>query len=170
MVKRNLLHNDGGSAFVELALVVPLLCLVLIGSVELGRMAYAAIEVSNAARAAVAYGSQNRTTAKDDDGYMKTVAAADAANLASLGATLHTNTSQACVCDTGSSMVSFSDCTSIDQFCCPPTEMTGSCTTAGTVVDYVQASTYATVDTLFHYPGIPASFTLHGFAQMRVLN
>ena len=47
--------------------------------------------------------------------------------------------------------------------------MTGGCTTAGTIVDYVQANTTATVNTMFNYPGIPSSFTLHGFAQMRVL-
>jgi len=45
-------------------------------------------------------------------------------------------------------------------------------TTAGTVtfvVNYVQVSTSATVSTMFNYPGIPNSFTLKGFAKMRVL-
>jgi Flp pilus assembly protein TadG len=162
-------RNDAGSAFVELALVLPLLCLVLIGSVELGRIAYAAIEVSNAARAAVAYGSQNLVTASDSTD-MASAASADAADLTSLGATLSTTTTTACVCDTGSSTPSVS-CGSLAQLCCPPGE-TANCTTGyytGTGVVYVEANTSATVKTIFNYPAIPPSFTLHGFAQMRVL-
>jgi hypothetical protein len=36
------------------------------------------------------------------------------------------------------------------------------------VANYVQASTTATVKTMFRYPGIPSSFALHGFSKMRV--
>lgn len=168
MVKRSL-RNDAGSALVELALTVPLLSLVLIGSVELGRIAYAAIEVSNAARAAVAYGSQSRETAIQP-GNMIAAASQDAADLAALGATLVTTPSDSCVCENGSSTPSVS-CSALIQQCCPPSA-TASCTTGyqtGTGVVYVQATTSATVNTMFHYPGIPTSFTLHGFAQMRVL-
>jgi Flp pilus assembly protein TadG len=163
-------RNDAGSAFVELALVLPLLCLVLIGAVELGRMAYAAIEVSNAARAAVAYGSQNLVTATDSPD-MKTVAAADASDLTAMGATLLTTPSTVCVCDDGSSSPPAVGCSVLAQQCCPTGE-TANCTSGyhtGTGVVYVKAATTATVKTIFNYPGIPNSFTLHGFAQMRVL-
>lgn len=169
-MRKRTLWNEAGSAFVELALVLPLLCLVLIGSVELGRMAYAAIEVSNAARAAVAYGSLNLVTAADTAG-MSAAAAEDAADLTALGATLATNTQDVCVCNTGSSMVPISDCHQLSSLCCPPGETT-SCTsgyTTGTGIVYVQATTSATVKTIFNYPGIPKTFTLNGFAQMRVL-
>lgn len=169
MGKRSL-QNDAGSAFVELALVLPLLCIILISSVELGRMAYAAIEVSNAARAAVAYGAQNLVTAVDSTD-MASAAAADAADLTSLGATLHTTTSNACVCDDGTSSPPSVTCGSLGQLCCPPGE-TANCTAGyntGIGVVYVQANTTATVSTIFRYPGLPTSFTLHGFAQMRVL-
>jgi Flp pilus assembly protein TadG len=157
---------------VELALVLPLLCLVLIGSVELGRMAYAAIEVSNAARAAVAYGAQNLTTAKDSDG-MAVAATADAANLTAMGASLSPpSADHVCVCDNGSSSPPTVNCTQLSQQCCPPGN-TAACTGSGTYtgygVEYVFANTSATVSTMFHYPGIPTSFTLHGYAKMRVL-
>lgn len=154
------LRCDSGSAFVELALTLPLLLLLLIGCVELGRMAYAAIEVSNAARAAVAFGAQNHVTAGDPND-MKLAASTDAADLTSMGATLTWTTppTQACACDTGSSN---------------PSPTTGYCSTpasacAGTYVVYVQAQPTATVNTMFNYPGLPTSFTLHGFAQMRVV-
>lgn len=166
-------RSDAGSALVELALVLPLLCLVLIGSVELGRIAYAAIEVSNAARAAVAYSSQNKLTASQDPAsyqLVQQVAAADAADLTSMGATLTTTPNTFCVCANGSSTPSV-NCTLMSQQCCPPGE-TASCTAGyytGNGVVYVQATTTATVKTIFNYPGIPTSYTLHGFAQMRVL-
>lgn len=171
MVKRNFLRSEAGSAFVELALMVPFLSLMLIVSAELGRMAYAAIEVSNAARAAVAYGSQNLVTA-EDSADMKLVASADAADLTSImGATLLTTPSTACVCNDGTSAPPAVDCSSLNQQCCPPGE-TANCTTGyhtGTGVVYVIANTSATVSTMFHYPLLPSSFTLTGFAQMRVL-
>lgn len=152
-----------------MALVLPLLCLLLIGAVELGRMAYAAIEVSSAARAAVAYGSQNRAAALDTTD-MQAAASADAANLTAMGATLTTTANQACVCDTGSGTTSV-NCLTMAQLCCPPTA-TANCSTGyqvGIPTAYVQATTQATVPTMFNYPGLPNSFTLHGFAQMRVV-
>jgi len=43
-------HDDKGQAFVELALVMPMLILLILGGIEIGRLAYADIEISNAAR------------------------------------------------------------------------------------------------------------------------
>ncbi|MGB7189961.1 MAG: TadE/TadG family type IV pilus assembly protein [Acidobacteriaceae bacterium] len=171
MWTRNL-RNDRGGSLVELALALPLLCLLLIGSVELGRMAYASIEVSNAARAAVAYGSQNPTTAALSAD-MATAATLDAADLTSMGATLATNATEACVCDnvdssgnvTSTPITVCAGPASTALIQCPLVAASGT----NTIVHYVQATTSATVNTIFNYPGIPTSFTLHGYAQMRVL-
>lgn len=173
-MRKHNLRDNAGSAFVELALVLPLLCLILIGSVELGRLAYAAIEVSNAARAAVAFSSQNHSTAGQDavtTAAVQQVAAADAADLTMLGATLKTTPETVCVCVNGSTSNTISDCTQLGNLCCPPGE-TANCVGGytGTGVVYVQAYTTATLNTIFRYPGLPTSFSLHGFAQMRVLN
>ena len=46
MFRRNL-QKDTGQALLELALVVPIFSLLLLGAVEYGRLAYAAIEISN---------------------------------------------------------------------------------------------------------------------------
>lgn len=154
------LRNDGGSALVELALTLPLLLLLLIASVELGRIAYAAIEVSNAARAVVAYSSQSRSTSgvpqPGDPDYRIIAASTDAADLASMGATLVAVPSQYCTCITGATTTTVA-CSTSAQNC------------SGTIVVYAVANTSATVSTMFHYPGIPTSFTLHGFAQMQVV-
>ena len=67
MLRRNL-REETGQALVELALVVPLFTVILFGAVEYGRLAYDAIEVTNAARAGAAYGAQNHVTAADTCG------------------------------------------------------------------------------------------------------
>src|SRR5512135_3899712 len=76
-------RGDAGQSLIETALTVPLLVLLLVGAVELAQVAYAAIEVSNAAKAAASYGAQDTTTAADSTG-MATVAANDAYNLRGL--------------------------------------------------------------------------------------
>lgn len=62
-LRRLRLGRDGGQALVELALVLPLLLLLLLAALDLGRLAYLAIEVSNASRAGALYGSQTYGTA-----------------------------------------------------------------------------------------------------------
>jgi Flp pilus assembly protein TadG len=50
---------ESGQALVELALMMPIMMLLLVGALALARVAYAAIEVSNAAKAAVQYGASS---------------------------------------------------------------------------------------------------------------
>ena len=54
-----LCRADNGSAIAETALVMPLLLVILVGSVELGDFAYRATEMTNAARAAAQYAAMN---------------------------------------------------------------------------------------------------------------
>lgn len=84
MTHRKLQHrvfsSQSGHALVELAMTLPIMVALLIGAAELGMVSYTAIEVANAAKAAVQYGAQNSTTAADTTG-MKTAAINDAGNL-----------------------------------------------------------------------------------------
>src|ERR1700722_6161802 len=88
MFRRNL-SDDIGQAFVELALVFPVFLLLLLGTAAVGRMAYAAVEVNNAARAGVAYGAMTHTTASDflPGGGMVQAAQAEAPDIPNLSAT-----------------------------------------------------------------------------------
>ena len=54
--------------FVEIALTLPVMVALLLGAAEFASVAYVAIEVSNAAKAAVAYGAQSPTTVSDTTG------------------------------------------------------------------------------------------------------
>jgi Flp pilus assembly protein TadG len=146
------LRNTVGGAMVELALVVPIFTTLLVGAAEFARVAYASIEVSNAARAGVAYGSQSSSTASDLTG-MQTAATNDGGNVSGLSATA----SQFWACS--SSTVPYV------QLSSPPT-----CTGTGNhLLNYVQVTTTATVNPLVHLPGLPATYTLRGLAIMRVL-
>ena len=152
----------------ELALILPVLTLMVIASAETGRIAYAAIEVSNAARAGVAYGAQTNLTAKDSAG-IQLAAEDEAPNVTSLTAT----PSQACVCetvttDTGAiTRTAIHVCSGSTSTLATDCPMSTSSGTASYVVNYVSVNTSATVHTMFHYPGIPSSFSLKGYAEMR---
>ena len=153
---RALRGHGAGQALVETALTVPMLIVVLIGAAELARVAYMAIEVSNAASAAVRYGAQNGTTAVDSAG-MELAATQDAFNLPST-APLHVTPTSACFCASAPS----GSVTCTDETAC-----TG---TGDTMEKTLTVTTSATFDPLIHLPFLPRTFTLHGQAIQRVLN
>lgn len=143
------LENDCGQALVELALMFPMFILLLVGAAEFGRLAYAAIEVSNAARAGAAYGAQTHLTASDLTG-IKLAATQDAPNVTGVIATA----SNSCACSTGGTI--------------PCIYALSLCPSPARIIEYVHVNTTATVDTMFNYPGFPHTFTLTGQATMRV--
>ncbi len=154
---RHVLKKSSGQAFVELALVFPVFLLVLVGAVEVGRLAYASIEVSNAARAGVAYGAQSTTTASDINN-IRLAATQDAPNLTGMTAVA----TQACSCESaGGAITPFSSCSiTITNL--------ATCPNPSRIIQYVQVQTTASVPTLFHFPGIASTVTLRGQALMRV--
>lgn len=182
LMKANL-RADRGSSLLELALILPLLMLTMIGAAELGRIAYASIEVSNAARAGVAYGAQNLGTMINSSGTVDPTGVKNAAQneASNITITFPTPPALVCVCETVNlSSGAISD-TPITGACNGPTStaLTTQCTastTSGVVknlVHYVQVSTQANVNTMFKFnwngKGLPSSFTLNGSAKMRVL-
>lgn len=153
------LREDKGQAFVELALVLPVLVLLLLGAAEVGRMAYAAIEVNNAARAGVAYAAQNHTTASDllSTGGIVQAAQLEAPDIKTMTATA----TQFCSCESSTgTMPAPGTCTGVDLT---------TCVSPNRIVEFVQVNTSAPVNTLFHVPGIPNSVTFQGHAMMRVM-
>jgi Flp pilus assembly protein TadG len=134
----------------------------LLGAVELSRVAYAAIEVSNAARAAAQYGAMNGgaflstdSTGMDSTG-MLNAAQGDAGDLGSL-VQWASNPTYTCSCS-GTGTAS----------CTPPAVPTG-CTTSHIIVT-VTVNTKAVYDPLIYLPGITSkTITLYGSAQEEVL-
>ena len=148
-VSRGEMRDDRGQSLVELALIFPIFILLLVGAAEFGRLAYAAIEVSNAARAGASYGSLSHITASDFTN-IELVATTDAANMTGVTA-LATNF---CACSTGGTITCSTALT--------------SCPSPARIIEYVQVNTSASFDPLFHLPGLPTTFALTGQAIMRV--
>jgi Flp pilus assembly protein TadG len=143
-----------GQALVETALTIPFLMLILVGGMEVGRISYAAIEVSNAASAAALYASEGGGAAVDLSG-MTTAAQSDAKNLTGLTIT----PSYALVCSDGT--------IPSDSTTGPPwsnTDCSGSTKQA-----VVTITTKVSFDTLLHFPGIPSTINLYGRATQKVL-
>jgi Flp pilus assembly protein TadG len=159
MLERKLRDNTGG-ALVELALVLPLFVVIVLGAAEFGRLAYASIEVTNAARAGVAYGAQNHVTASDTTG-IRVAATTDGPNVAPINVY-----AGPCVCPASSATTSFLACSTTNffshanSFTCP--------SSITTTTEYIQVNTSATVSTLVHVPGFPSSYTVNGSATMIV--
>ena len=140
---------DSGSALAEIVIVLPLLVLLLIGLIEVGRFGNYTIAVGNAARAGVQYGAQNTVTADDNAG-MQNSAAADAQNVPNF----HATASHYCECADGSA----STCLATD------------CAASHRII-YVQVVTDASVSSITNYAFLPASLrtmVVQGKAVMRV--
>jgi Flp pilus assembly protein TadG len=139
--------GERGDALVEMAILLPLLTLLLLGAFEVALAVYTSIEVSSAALAGAQYGAQNSTNAGDTTG-IQNAATADAANI-TLGAT---TASESCICANGNSST------------CKPTDCSGSY-----IETILTVQTQATFTPVVHFPGIPASFTFNGQAVEKVL-
>ena len=146
------LLDSAGQGLVELALTVPLFTLLLVGAAELASVAWASIEVSNAARAGAQYGIQSHITASDTAS-ITAVALADGTNLTGLTVTSATHF---CTCSTAPA-------TTIDC----PTALT-ACASPATIHEFVTVNTSATVTPAFQLPGLPSTFTPTGSAIMEV--
>lgn len=148
---RRLAREERGTSLVEFALVAPVLIMLLVGMIEIGRFAYFAILAANAARAGVAYGAQNLQTAMDSAG-IKNAAVADAQQLSNW--------------TSGSGVV-------VKQLCSVNGGTPGPCVTgasgpaAGTVY-YVSVQVNGTFKSLMNYPGLPPQLPVTGNAIMRV--
>jgi Flp pilus assembly protein TadG len=150
-VSYSLLTGDTGQGLVELALTLPFLMFILLGAAEFARFAWASIETTNAARAGVQYGAQTNITASDTAG-IQAAALNDGVNLSGLSAT----TSSSCACSTAASTTI--TCSTALSNCASP----------AIVLEYVQVNTTSTIKPLYHWPGLPTTFTANGSAIMEV--
>lgn len=170
-MKRSLFQDDRGAALVELALTAPLFVLLMFGALELGRVAYFAIEVQNAARAGASYGSLNIGNANDTNNIQQ-AAKNDAPDIADLVVVTPGST---CVCETlntSTGTPSFNpasgttSCKSSTIISCTAV----SSTSAQSVIYYVTVSTQASIDPIVHISALPKTYTLNGYAALRVLS
>jgi Flp pilus assembly protein TadG len=151
-------NSEEGGALVETALSMSFLLVLLLGAVEFGRLAYAAIQVNSAAKAAAQYGAQSRTTAGDISG-MTSAAQNEyfgGTSLQLISPTTASGTSCTCAND-GSAAVCSNN--SLTAPACP-----------GSVMEVtITVQTQTSFNPLFHVPGLAGPFTLTGTAKQKVL-
>jgi hypothetical protein len=133
----------------ELALLLPLILLLLIGIIEIGRLAYFYIEVSDLARAGAQYASQSLANASNT-----------------------TNINQAVLNDAQDIDQAFLSTPASNQECGCPGAAPGACPASGCAYPlvYVTVTTRYDLGPLFRYPGISTLFpvTLRGSSTMPV--
>lgn len=147
---------ESGQSLLEVALLMPLLSLIFLGIVDMGRYAYQAIALGNAARAAVAYGAQSPLLASDPIGGTEAAACNDYAGSSSCGLSL--SSAYVCQCDNAGTMSSIT---------CSPTS---TCTTTDQEVVSLSVTVTSTFNSIFTFPGIPSSLTITKTAIMRIAN
>jgi Flp pilus assembly protein TadG len=147
----------------ELAFVLPVFVLLLLGVIEIGRYAYIAILVGNAARAGADYGAQSKM--------LDTVGIKNAADYDFAGSTngtpgptngqaysaLTVVSSQSCGCDSGGTITSFACSTDPD-----------SCPAGSHWIVFVSVTASGTFSGLFNYPGIPKNLVISRTAKIPV--
>lgn len=143
MVHR-VLREETGTAFVEMAIVLPFLLLAAIGVAEFGRVYFNAIRVANAATAGAQFGAQN--IGSYDAARVRQVARDDAGDQ-----TLQVTSSSACRCPGSDAIVACSN----------------TCAGYGNPQFFVEVTATATHSFLFRYPGIPQSITVTRTATIR---
>jgi Flp pilus assembly protein TadG len=148
-----------GSALVELALSLPILVIILMGTVDFGRVFYTAMAVNNAARTAALYGSRLEGSSTDT-------------------ATIETQANNMWVAEFGGS-AGFTKLAYCRPMCAPdaPTgsyalsSATGDCSSAtcatGHLVKLVTVSAQKAFSTISRYPGIPHTLTITRAFTMR---
>ena len=148
-----------GMALVEVALIVPLLALLLVGLIEVGRYGYFSIVVANAAHAGAQYGAFSAQTAGDTGSAGGIVAAAKADGQNNIKA-IQATAQDVCACWNSRSGT---------ESPAPPTAAAcGQVCTSGRNVTYVKVNTTGTFNAMFDYPSLPSSFTVSSQAIMRV--
>ncbi|HEV3482794.1 MAG TPA: TadE/TadG family type IV pilus assembly protein [Candidatus Acidoferrales bacterium] len=165
--------SDSGQSLVELALLTPLLLLLALGVIEMGRYMYIGIVVGNAARAGASFG-----VVRPGDGPGITTAACNDflnnfggnptpicdGSTSTTSNHLGVTSTQTCGCDNSGTIATLYTGAA---FCdAVPDATMSACTGHWVAMINVQAS--GKFPALSNYPGIPGSLTLTKTAIMRV--
>lgn len=144
---RALRHSKMGAVSIELAFFVPVVAVMVAGSIEFGRLGLEQVRIASAARAGAQYGVYDLSSAGDIDGII------DAARLDADDVTnaLTVTAAQTCRCPDGTV-----------QAC------TISCADGEYAPLYVEVSVSEDVGLWFSFPGVPDTVTLAANSSMRV--
>jgi Flp pilus assembly protein TadG len=153
----------------EMAFVLPIFLVLALGVIEIGRYAYIAILVGNAARAGAAFGAQSKQQSNDSTG-IQNAAQYDFAGSTSGSAnglaatTLTVSAVTACGCDSAGSITTYG-CNVAAGNANP-----GVCPVGSRWIVFVSVTANGMFNSLFTYPGIPSPLTISRTASLPVPN
>ncbi|MGD1210368.1 MAG: TadE/TadG family type IV pilus assembly protein [Candidatus Acidiferrales bacterium] len=163
--------DERGTSLLEMALLTPVLLLLLLGIVEVGRYAELSIVVANAARAGVQYGAQSLAAAANTGNAGNSTTTPPTLGTGIIGAATNDAPSALTPSSTNPTPVCVSvwNCNSIASYeqstCQSPTY---PCKSSAEPILYIQVNTTANFSPLFSYPGLPTFLPVNGSAQMQV--
>jgi Flp pilus assembly protein TadG len=151
--------SQAGGALVEFAICIPLLMLILIGLIEIGRLTYFGIQVGNAARAGAQYGALSYANTSGSN--MQIAAQNDGRNSV---ANLQTTANYVCACWNATAGAMTPAAPSVAACSVP-------CSTGGHIVTYAQVTVSGTMRPMFDYGalGLPDRWVVTRVATIRVL-
>lgn len=152
--------RESGQGTIELAFSLPLFVLLILGGAEIGNLAWASVQVNNAARAGAAYASISHANAATTAANLAIIQAAAQNEAPKL--TLTTTATDVCYCVTAGVFGT------ADVGCTSTSTQAGSCPSPSVIDVDVRVNTQATVRTFVHYPGLPSSYTVHAQATLGV--
>jgi Flp pilus assembly protein TadG len=148
-------RGERGAALVELAVVLPLLLVVLLGTIDFGRAFRTAMIVTNAARAGAQFGAQSLANAGNNSGI---IAAADAV-LAANGLASGPSPTPTKLCQCATNGGAFTDTS-------PVNNCSATCG-GGHLVVSVTVTATRTFSMTTPFPGLPDSVTITRGATAR---
>jgi Flp pilus assembly protein TadG len=146
--------SQRGVAMAEFALMLPLFVLLLVGIIELGRLAYFTIQVGNAAHAGAQYASLSHTNTA-----VSAAALADGQN--TIDPAMAATYNSVCAC--------WNPATQTETV--PTAAACSAQCTGGYRITYAQVTVKGTIKTLFNYGalGLPSSWAVSRTSIMRVV-
>lgn len=154
-------RSQSGQALLELALMLPFLLMLVVGTIEIGRYVYIGILVGDAAHAGAIYGAQSLAQSVDTAG-IQTAALNDFQDNTKDKSNLSlspVSSSVTCGCDSAGSITTAA-CTGAGA---------GTCATGHWVVT-ISVTATGTFSPLFSYTGISNSITISRTSTLRVGN
>lgn len=161
MRPREFASQESGSSIVELAFSLPLFLLLILGGAEIANIAWASVQLNNAAHAAAQYASSIHANASPSNATNIQQAALNEAPALASVMTFPNPPTLLCSCLTQSTgaQTTPGSCTGIQTTCVSP----------NVILSSIQITTQAIVRPLVHYPGLPATYTLHAQATMGIV-
>jgi Flp pilus assembly protein TadG len=159
-------RGRSGQSLVEVALVLPLILLLLLGVIEFGRYLYIGIIIGNAAHAGAIYGARDINNTCSACTGITQAATNDFTQNGLNASALAVTWSNSCGCDNGGTIINQT---------CTPTGAAPTCPTGQNWAITLTVTAEGQFTSLFNYPGLPVCTTtnpckINKKSAMRVAN